>query len=124
MLVTAFKKFLIWFGSVEGVKNDPNLTAGEKISKIADLKIYIEDRAKHNRQFVGKRLTTNGFEGWEADTKLDRIFANLGMSAEDLADEYDLDADELRDPNNWENGIFKGKYEFNFTYTGAIFREL
>lgn len=109
---------------IDKINHDPNLTEGEKRSKIADLKIYIEDRAKHNRQLTGKRLTTNGFEGWEADSELNRMFANLGMSAEELAYEYDLDAEELLDPSNWENGVFKGQYEFNFTYTGAIFREI
>ena len=108
----------------ERIRNDSNLTPLEKRSKLADLDIYIEERAKKNRQFSGKRLTTTGFEGWEAETDLDRMFANLGMSPEEMAYEYDLDADELADPNNWKNGIFKGQYKLNWTYSGKVMEKI
>lgn len=109
---------------IDKINNDPNLTKGEKLAKITDLKIYIEDRAKQARNGLGKRLTTNGFEAWEADSDLERMFASLGMSAADIADEYDLDESELLDPNNWNKGVFMGKYKFEHTYTGAIFEEI
>lgn len=109
---------------IDRINNDPNLSRAEKLSKITDLHIYVEDRAKQNRNGIGKRLTTNGFEAWEADTDIDRMFASLGMSAGEVAAEYDLDEGELLDPNNWDKGIFKGKYRFEHTYTGAIFEEI
>lgn len=109
---------------IDKINNDRELTASEKRAKIADLRAYIEDRAKQNRQGTGKRLTTTGFEGWEADSDLERMFANVGMSAEEIAYEYNLDADELLDPDNWNKGVFKGQYEFHFTYTGAVLEEI
>lgn len=109
---------------IERINNDSSLSALEKRAKIADLRVYVEDRAKHNRRLNGSRLTTTGFEGWEADTELERMFANVGMSAEEIAIEYDLDEAELLDPSNWNKGIFKGQYQFNFTYTGTIMEKL
>lgn len=109
---------------IDKINNDPNLSRAEKRSKITDLQIYIEDRAKRNKEGTGKRLTTNGFEAWEADTDLERMFASLGMSAADVADEYDLDESELLNPANWNKGVFMNKYRFEHTYTGAIFEEI
>ena len=106
------------------IKTDPNLTDAEKEATLYDLDIYIDQRIKENKSSSGKRLTTHGFEGWESDTELERMFANVGMSAEEVAEEYGLDEQELLDPNNWNGAVFKGQYEFNFTYTGTIMKKL
>ena len=110
---------------INKINNDKSLNAAEKRAKIADLKDYIDSRAKKNKQTAGSRLTTNGFEGWEADTGLKRMFANVGMSAKEIAERYDLDEDELLDSDNWFGNVFtdsKGNtYKFNFSYTGEIF---
>ena len=108
----------------DSIRNDSKLTDSEKRAKIADLHAYIEDRAKQNRGSSGNRLTTNGFEAFEKDTGLERMFASVGMSAQELADEYGLDEEELLDPDNWEGAIFKGQYEFHHTYTGVIMEQL
>lgn len=108
----------------KSIMNDSSLSAGEKRAKIADLRAYIEDRAKQNRAGWGRRLTTNGFEAFEKDTGLERMFSSVGMSAQEIADEYGLDEQELLDPRNWDKDVFKGHYRFQHTYTGTIMEEI
>lgn len=109
---------------IDKINNDKTLSKLEKRAKIADLQAYVEDRARQNRNGIGKRLTTNGFEAFEQDTGLERMFASVGMSAQEIADEYDLDEFELLDPNNWDKGVFKGQYIFRHTYTGTVMEEI
>ena len=110
---------------INQINKDKSLTAAEKRAKIADLLDYVDSRAKQNRRTPGNRLTTNGFEGWEADTGLERLFANTGLSASEIAARYGFDEDELLDEENWNHGIFtdsNGKrHKFTHSYTGEIF---
>lgn len=85
---------------INKINNDKSLNAAEKRAKIADLKDYVDSRAKKNRQIAGSRLTTNGFEGFEKTSGLERMFANVGMSADEIAARYGFDEAELLDPDN------------------------
>lgn len=108
---------------------DPKLNDLEKRAKLADLDDYIEQRVKNNRAAqkgwvsdTHGKLTTTGFEGFQEKDSLKRLFANVGMSAKEIADRYGFDEQELLDPDNWDNGVYlpAGK-KFNFSYTGEIF---
>ena len=50
------------------------------------------------------------------------MFANVGLSPEEIADRYGFDEDELLDPDNWEGSLYKpANKTFVFSYTGEIF---
>lgn len=117
----------------EKIRNDNTLSELEKRAKIADLEDYINERVRHNKtHFIAAgetattgKLTTNGFEGFEKGAGLERMFANVGMSAEEIAMRYELDENELLDPSNWSGDVFTDSagntHIFKFSYTGEIF---
>ena len=53
------------------------------------------------------------------------MFANVGMSADEIAARYGFDEAELLDPNNWNGDVFTDSsgntHTFTFSYTGEIF---
>lgn len=106
------------------IRNDKSLTPLEKRAKLADLDDYINQRAKDNRSGYGKRLTTNGFEAFEKADGLERMFASVGMSADEIAARYGLDEQELLDPANWDRGVFTASngdtYTFKHSYSGEV----
>lgn len=111
---------------------DPKLSELEKRAKLADLDDYIEQRVKNNRaaqkgwvKDTHGKLTTSGFEGFQETDSLKRMFANVGMSAEEIAARYGFDEAELLDPDNWAGDTFTdssgNSHTFTFSYTGEIF---
>ena len=107
---------------IEAIKKNEGLTEAEKISLVADLEEQVN--ARHKR---AEKLTTTGFEGYQKEDAFDRMFANAGVSTEEIADEYGIPEDALRDPANWSGDIFTygGRtWVFKFTYRGNLLNEI
>lgn len=85
----------------DAIRASADLTEGEKINLINKLEAEIS--ARHKR---GEKLSTTGFEGTQAEDEIDRMFANAGVSTEDVAVEYGIPEDELRNPDNWSGNTF------------------
>ena len=106
------------------IDDSENLSAAEKRSMKADLDAYVKQRSIDK-----KKLTVSGFQGHLESDKMSRMFANLGASSDEIADEYGFDEGDLLDADNWINGIYTdpttGKsYRVNWTYTGSAFEEI
>lgn len=103
----------------EAIDNRTDLSASEKRTIKADLDAYV-----HTRHMNKEKLTTTGFIGHRTKNAPERMFANAGMTSEEIAEEYELDENELRDPNRWVGNIFTAsngdEYEFSFSYTGNV----
>ena len=98
-------------------------SSNEKRMLKADLDNYIRTRAgKTNRP-----LTTTGFMGHIEDDKIDRMFVNLGMSVEEVAQAYGLNPADIRDPSNWNGDVLTidGKsYKYQVNYRNAVLEEI
>ena len=91
---------------VDGIMNS-NMSDSQKRSVLTKLQIEMDDRRKSGAN-SNKGLTTNGFENLMHDnyTEQERMFANAGWDIDDVADEYDIDRQALRNPNNWNGSKF------------------
>lgn len=66
-----------------------------------------------------KKLTENGFWGKQSENDIDRLLANLGTDADELADLYGISTSEIYDEDNWTSDTFTAGgviYAINFTY--------
>lgn len=100
------------------IANSTELTSAEKRAIMADLNAVIKQRKKD-----GKKLTTSGFEGHRASSELERMFSNLGYSAEELADVTGISVSDLTNKDNWSGDTLTAggkKYKLNWTYTGSV----
>lgn len=77
------------------------LTPSEKTT----LKNDLMARVKQYQQ-EGKTLSNYGFEGHRTKNSIDRMFANMGRSTEDIATEIGVPESALRDINNWSGDTF------------------
>lgn len=102
--------------------NDSYTGAEKRMLKV-DLDNYIRVRqGKKN-----KPLTTTGFMGHIEDEKIDRMFVNIGMSVDEAADAYGLNADDIRDQNNWNGDILtiNGRiFKYQVNYSKPILEEI
>lgn len=83
---------------------------------LKDLEATIAQRAKDKH-----KLTSTGFFGKQESDSIARFFINAGYSAEEFADEYDLDVEDVLNEENWSSGdlLLGGRiFRFNWTYTG------
>ena len=100
-----------------------DLTKAEKTTIKNDLEAYI-----YQRQQAKEKLTTTGFIGHRTKNAPERMFANAGMTSDEIAATYGLNANELRDPANWHGNVFTAsngdEYEFEFSYTGELLRKI
>lgn len=109
---------------IEKINSSDVLNAADKRSMINDLKAYVKQRASEK-----KKLTISGFQGHLESDKMDRMFANLGSTSDELADEYGFDVKNLENAKNWKDGIYidpsSGKrYRINWDYSGSVFEEI
>ena len=109
--------------NIEKFKNeinaDSSLTAAEKRGLIADLNIIAKQRAKDK-----SKLTTTGFYGELASTKISTLLANAGYSVEEAADELGITETDILDAKNWSGDILTigaTSWRVKFTYTGSLF---
>ena len=101
---------------------DSDIGVAEKRTLLADLDARLRER-KRNK----KKLTTTGFMGLQQEEKVERLFANAGYSISEAAEAFGLNEEQLRNPANWSGDIYTQgatQYEFNFTYTGALFSRI
>lgn len=94
-----------------------DLSSSDKISLIADVDAYVQSAHLHK-----KKLTTNGLEARYAEDKIERLITNAGYSVDEFAEEAGVSVEEVMKEENWQNGLFLGKYEINFQYTGSILK--
>lgn len=107
---------------INKIKRSKVLTDKEKLTLINDLKAKVKEYAQD-----GKTLSNYGFEGHRANNAIDRLFANAGRSIEDAAAEIGVSEQDLRNPKNWNDGVFtlNGKaWEFRMSYTGDVLSEI
>ena len=88
------------------------------ITERSDLLDVIEVRKKQHRG-----LTTNGFQGIMEDNNIRRMLRNMGYTAEEFAEEYDIPVEEILNADNWDwdDDEFRydgDTYQFRFGYTG------
>lgn len=106
----------------EQIDNNDNFNQAEKRMLKADLDNLIKQRSK-NKQ----KMTTTGFEGFEAETRVERFFANAGYSLEEAAEMLNVSEKDLYDERNWQGNILTiggQSYEVKFNYTGSLFQAL
>lgn len=87
------------------------------------LKEDIDNRVRVRAGKKNKPLTTTGFMGMQEDDAIDRMFTNIGMSVEEVAEAYKLNPADIRDPSNWNGNILtigKVKYQYKVKYRGEI----
>lgn len=72
-----------------------DLTKAEKTTIKADLEAYVYQRHQSK-----EKLTTTGFIGHRTKNAPERMFANAGMTSDEIAANYGLNANELRNPAN------------------------
>lgn len=103
----------------ETINNNANISEEAKRELLEMLDQTIDHRKDHI-----KELTTSGFRSLHINDPITRMFSNAGYSVEEVAEEYGLNVDDLLDEKNWNGSIFMGMYQFNFTYTGDIFKRV
>lgn len=101
------------------IKNNADLDEADKRQLLDILNEMINQRTTQKRE-----LTTSGFSSLEITDPITRMFNNAGYSVEEVANEYGFDIDELLDEENWNGSVYKGEWEFVFTYTGSIFKRI
>jgi hypothetical protein len=114
------------------IRADSSLTTAEKYGLIKDVDILVKTRAVN-----GKKLTTSGFYGKQIGAtkdpqlnkikNIERLLANAGYSAEEAAEELDIDESDILDASNWMGDIFNfagASYQVKFTYTGSLFTRI
>lgn len=104
------------------IENSDVYSEAEKRMLKADLNNLIRQRSKN-----GQKMTTTGFEGYEAETRVDRFFANAGYSVEEAAEMLGVSQEELYDEKNWQRNVLTvggQSYEVKFNYTGSLFQPL
>ena len=94
-----------------------DLSDSDKMSLIADVDAYVQSAHLHK-----KKLTTNGLEARYAEDKIERLITNAGYSIDEFAEEAGVSVEEVLKEKNWQDGLFLGKYEINFQYTGSILK--
>lgn len=94
-------------------------TAKEKKTLINKL-----DARVYNAHKTGKKLTTTGFLGSQEVNKIDRLLANAGYSADELAGEIGVTEDDILNEANWKNDVFMGKWKLSFNYTSSILKAI
>lgn len=113
---------------IKAINDNPNFSDAEKRTTINDLNSLIRQRSKN-----GKKLTTTGFLGHREEEKVDRMLTNLGTSIEEASDILGIDIEDLRNSDNWDDNTFTltdkdgniiSKYEFEFTYTGEVWKKI
>ena len=106
----------------EAIRANQDYSDVEKRSLIADLRAIVAQRHR-----TGDKLTTTGFIGRQQSNKVARFLANAGYSPEELAEELDIDEEDILDPENWDDDILTVngmRYKFKFTYTGNFYEAL
>lgn len=101
------------------INADNSLTAAEKRGLIADLNIIAKQRVKDR-----SKLTTTGFYGELANTKVSTLLANAGYSIEEAAAELGVSESDILDSGNWYGDVLTigaASWTVKFTYTGSIF---
>lgn len=104
------------------IKADKSLTTAEKQGFIADLNIITKQRVNE-----GKKLTTTGFYGELESSKITRLLANAGYSAEEAAMELGVSESDILNTSNWSGDVFSSggaAYLVKFTYTGSLFTKI
>jgi len=104
------------------INNDPTLSDAEKLTYTNEVKKEILD-AKNFKY----KLTIKSVESRISENKTERFILNLGYEPEQLADELDIDVDDLLDESNWEDNMFSlgdDAYEFEFKYTGEAYKKV
>lgn len=104
------------------IKANTSLTTAEKQGLIADVNIISKQRAKE-----GRRLTTTGFFGELENSRITRMLANAGYSAEEAAQELGVSETDILNTKNWKNDTFTIggiSYLVKFTYTGSLFTKI
>lgn len=84
--------------------------------------VHIDYAKDKNMQLSERKL-----KAMLSDNKIDRMLINLGRSAEDLATEIGVSAEDIYNEKNWKGGQFisgDNAYEVDFTYTGTIFKKV
>lgn len=104
---------------LNSINNNKEVDEEAKRELIDLLEQKIQERKDEN-----KELTTSGFRSLSISDPITRMFSNAGYSVEEVANEYGFDIDELLDENNWHGSVYKGEWEFVFTYTGSIFKRV
>ena len=104
---------------LESISNNKEISDDTKKEFIDLLQQKIQARKDAN-----KELTTSGFRSLSISDPISRMFSNAGYSAEEIANEYGFDVDELLDESNWNGDVYKDEWEFVFTYTGSIFKRI
>lgn len=102
---------------LEAIDKNTNYTAEEKEQFKAKIKeTMVKQRGKEFRP-----LTTVGYEGHLQENKIERMFANAGLSSSEVAKDMGIDEEDILNPDNWQDGllVINGvKYAFNHNYTG------
>lgn len=104
------------------IDNNDNFSQAEKRMLKADLDNLIRQRSKN-----GQKMTTTGFEGYEAETRVERFFVNAGYSVSEAAETLGVSEEELYDENNWQGNVLTvggQSYEVKFNYTESMFQPL
>lgn len=83
-----------------------------------DVKAYIDFYSEHK-----KRLSEQTLRSRLAENKYEKMFINVGRSAEELAQELGTTVEELTDESNWEGSTLRvngSEYLFEFRYSGDV----
>ena len=78
---------------------------------------YIIDERRNK----GKGLTTNGFNGILEENAIRRMLSNMGYTAEEFAEEYNIPVEDILNESNWKGNEFTSGgyiYEYRFNYNG------
>lgn len=83
-----------------------------------DVEALIDFYSEHK-----KRLSEQALRSKLAENKYEKMFINVGRSAEELAQELGTTVEELTDENNWEGSTLRvngSEYLFEFRYSGDV----
>ena len=92
-----------------------------------------EDEVAEYKAFMEKNpsadnLTSRSALSRMAETKVEKLLINSGYTADALAAEFGLNAEDILNPDNWKDSKFFAPngttYAVVFNYTGSIFQQV
>ena len=108
-----------WYNIKKYLKSrEKELDYFDYITEERDLMDVIKVRKHQHRE-----LTVNGFQGIMEDNSIRRMLRNMGYTAEEFAEEYNIPVEEILNADNWDWNDDKfsydgDTYQFRFSYTG------
>ena len=124
--VTYTAKEQQWDSFINKFRNDPNLSDAEKTTLIADaerIKMDIESGAGHyasEMQGGWNRIDERSMLSRMKASQHEKLFANLGLAPEELADYLGVSLNDVLDENLWQGNTFETSdgrvYQVNFGY--------